>query len=291
VRPDHGASREPPELEARLNYLRRELVMPRGSKPGERRGGRQRGTPNKKTVLRNTVISAVAADPDLTPLDFLRGVMGDPNASPDMRIKAAQAAAPYVHAKPRRSADPGDPADGAALLGETGAFTISTAVAKALRDDYERLNYLVRKEAAPRECGGPLSAAEADEESQLRRRIAEKAKAIGYPAGYGSREARRDRNRLSRLYCKRISPGGRLTGAEDIAEAHLVTRVLAFDESPEGCARRRIFELILEDFGRGLSAAQRNELHLLETLYPGQPDPDDPLKDVLEAIGKARDKQ
>src|SRR5580658_4290499 len=119
--------------------------------------------------------------------------------------------------------------------------------------------------------GGPLSAAEADEEAQLRRSTAEKARAIGCPAGYGSREARRDGNRLHKLNCKRISPGGHLTGAEDIEEAHLVARVAAFDESPEGCARRRIFELILEDFGRrGLSAAQRSELRRLEALYPNQ---------------------
>jgi hypothetical protein len=263
--------------------------MPRGSKPGERRGGRRRGTPNKKTVLRNAAICAVAANPDMTPLDFLRGVMRDPDASPDIRIKAAQAAAPYVHTKPRQSAHPDDPADCAALFGETDAFTIDTTVAKALRDDHERLSYLVRKEAAPREYGDPLSAAEADEESRLQRSIAEKARAIGCPAGYGSREARRDGNRLHQLNCKRISPGGRLTGAEDIEEARLVARVAAFDESPEGCARRRIFELILEEFGRrGLSAAQQNELHRLQTLYPDQPDPDDPLKDVMEAFGRAR---
>ena len=170
--------------------------MPRGSKPGERRGGRQRGTPNKKTVLRNAAISAAAANPELTPLDFLRGVMRDQNASPDMRIKAAQAAAPYVHAKPLRGAHPGDPAEGATLLGETGAFTIDTAVAKTLRDDYERLSYLGRKQYTPRDYGGPLSAAEAVEESELRRSIAEKARAIGCPAGYGAREAHRDRNRV-----------------------------------------------------------------------------------------------
>jgi hypothetical protein len=267
--------------------VRGELAMPRGSKPGERRGGRRRGTPNKKTVLSNAAISAVAANPDLTPLDFLRGVMLDPNASPDMRLKAAQAAAPYIHAKPRRGAHPGDPAD-ATLLGETGAFTIDTMVAKALGDDHERLNYLMRKEAAPRVYGGPLSAAEADEESRLRRSIAEKARAIGCPAGYGSREARHDGSRLHQLYCKRISPGGSLAGAEDIEEAHLVARVAAFDESPEGCARRRIFELILEDYGRGLSATQRNELHRLQTLYPDDPDPDDPLREAIEAMRKAR---
>jgi hypothetical protein len=51
--------------------------MPRGSKPGERRGGRQKGTPNKKTALRNAALSAAAADPNLSPLDYLLSVMGD----------------------------------------------------------------------------------------------------------------------------------------------------------------------------------------------------------------------
>jgi hypothetical protein len=74
--------------------------MPRGSKPGERRGGRQRGTPNKKTALRNAAISAAIANPEISPLEFLLGVMRDPNVSAELRIKVAQAAAPFVHAKP-----------------------------------------------------------------------------------------------------------------------------------------------------------------------------------------------
>jgi hypothetical protein len=74
--------------------------MPRGSKPGERRGGRQRGTPNKKTALINTAFAATASSPDLLPLDFFLALMRDPSVSPDWRFRAAQAAAPYVHAKP-----------------------------------------------------------------------------------------------------------------------------------------------------------------------------------------------
>ena len=45
--------------------------MPRGSKPGERPGGRQRGTPNKTTLLKHAAIKAAATDPNLSPLDFL----------------------------------------------------------------------------------------------------------------------------------------------------------------------------------------------------------------------------
>jgi hypothetical protein len=64
--------------------------MPRGSKPGERRGGRQRGTPNKKTALRSAALAAAAANPDMTPLDFLLGIMRDPKVSSELRIRVAQ---------------------------------------------------------------------------------------------------------------------------------------------------------------------------------------------------------
>src|SRR5215469_6925076 len=55
--------------------------MPRGSQPGERRGGRQPGTPNKKTALVIAAFDAATSNPDLSPLDFLLGVMRDPSIS------------------------------------------------------------------------------------------------------------------------------------------------------------------------------------------------------------------
>ena len=253
--------------------------MPRGSKPGERRGGRQRGTPNKKTALMNAAIAAAAANPAISPPDFLLGLMRDPNASSELRIRAAQA---FIHAKPG-TARPGDPAGTAKLIDGTGAFTIDNVVAKALRDDYHRLGELVRKK-----CGNPLSAAELEEESNVRLSIGDRARAIGCPAGYGLKQAQQDNNRLHQLYCQRISPpscgGGALPDAEDAEEAQLTARVAAFEESPEGYARRRIRDLILQDFREGRSAAEQNELDSLRTLYPDLPlDPDDPLTEALEA--------
>jgi hypothetical protein len=66
------------------------------------------------------------------------------------------------------------------------------------------------------------------------------------PANYGSKEARKDKDRLHHFYCKRISPpscgGGALSETEDAEEAQLTARVAAFEESPEGRARSRIFE-------------------------------------------------
>ncbi len=73
--------------------------MPRGSRPGERRGGRERGTPNKKTALKNAAIKATAGNPNLKPLDFLLGMMRDANLPLEVRVRMAQAAAPYVHSR------------------------------------------------------------------------------------------------------------------------------------------------------------------------------------------------
>ena len=41
----------------------------RGSRPGERRGGRQKGTPNKKTALTQAAIAARAANENLSPIN------------------------------------------------------------------------------------------------------------------------------------------------------------------------------------------------------------------------------
>jgi hypothetical protein len=76
--------------------------MSRGSKPGERRGGRKLGTPNKKTLLRHAFIDAVAADPNLLPLDFFLRLMHQPTLPLAIRVHAAEDALPFVHAKPPR---------------------------------------------------------------------------------------------------------------------------------------------------------------------------------------------
>ena len=256
--------------------------MPRGSQPGERRGGRQKGTPNKKTALINAALAATASNPDISPLDFLLGVMRDPSVSPELRIRVAQAAAPFVHAKPGGS-HPSDRSSSAIQIEGGRDFIIDPGLAKALRDDSERLNQLGHKQSE-----GPLSAAEEQEESSLRARIAETARAIGCPANYGPREARKDLDRLHSLYCKRISPpscgGGTLSEAEDAEEAQLTARVAAYEESPEGHARSRIFQLKLADFSRGLGGAETEELQSLRKIYPDlPPDSDDPLSEAIDA--------
>ena len=70
--------------------------MPRGSQPGERRGGRKAGTPNQRTTLgRELIVKALAEG--TTPLEYMLRVLRDDKASPADRRWAAQHAAPYVH--------------------------------------------------------------------------------------------------------------------------------------------------------------------------------------------------
>jgi len=69
--------------------------MARGSQPGERRGGRRKGTPNRASVAREKEIAASG----LTPLQYLTSVYRDEKAPRDMRIDAAAKAAPFVHPK------------------------------------------------------------------------------------------------------------------------------------------------------------------------------------------------
>ena len=76
----------------------------RGSAPGERRGGRRKGTPNKVTVKRAAEIAASG----MTPLDFMLAVLRDEDADDKDRMWAAVAAAPYVHPKPRPKAHDAD---------------------------------------------------------------------------------------------------------------------------------------------------------------------------------------
>lgn len=82
--------------------------MARGAKPGERRGGRKKGTPNKATKTRKE-IAKKALESGITPLEFMLDVMRKEipaDAEPaikvamiGMRFEAAKAAAPYVHPK------------------------------------------------------------------------------------------------------------------------------------------------------------------------------------------------
>jgi hypothetical protein len=254
--------------------------MPRGSRPGERRGGRQRGTPNKKTLLKNAAIAAAAAKGEVSPLDFLIAVMRDSNTPFDLRIKVAMAALPYVHAKLESSA-PGISAE--RLRQVNDGCSIDIVEARALRDDHKRLTELIQLKP----FGQKLSASELEEQATLRDRISARARIMVCPEGYSPKQARLDSDRLHQLHRKLMSSvscgGGSLSDEESDEEALLTARRAAFEETAEGRGRRRIFELFLTQ----RSGAEQNELDELQKLYPAEPlDDDEPLRDAIEAWGK-----
>lgn len=172
-------------------------------------------------------------------------------------------------------------------------FTVDPALAKALQDDKKRLYQL--GEARPYRWP-PTNEDETEEERMLRARIAEKARTISCPAGYGFNEVLDDQVRLQALLSgEKLPPWfAHLTQNHvkdpDAMEAQLMARIEAFHQSPEGRARSRISEL--ESARPRLHSAEYSELEGLLTFYP-EPwiHPNDPMKRSVEAWAAAARKE
>jgi hypothetical protein len=238
------------------------LAMPRGSKLGERRGGRQRGTPNKATVAKAAALKKASSDPSVTPLEFLLGIMRDSDAPTDLRVKVAAVAARLANEKLTVSSQQQQ-------TDNQGGLGIDITEAKLLRDVGRRLASLLQKQFGPSENGGPLTDVERRELDELQIRYNRLAERIPRPADYGRGDAWRDSNRLHQLLCKRLTPpaagGGELKGAEDDEEAILTSRVAAFWASSEGRDLKRIQEL---QWRRFLTEEQQRELDELLEKHP-----------------------
>lgn len=61
-------------------------------------GGRQRGTPNKRTLERQTAIAAIKAS-GRDPVSFFADLLKNEDVPLDLRFAAAKELAPYVHPK------------------------------------------------------------------------------------------------------------------------------------------------------------------------------------------------
>mgnify|MGYP001574477096 FL=1 len=66
------------------------------------RVGRRHGAKGKYIVLRKNA-DLIAAAKEITPLEVLQGFAGDATLDADMRLRAADCAAPYVHPKKPQS--------------------------------------------------------------------------------------------------------------------------------------------------------------------------------------------
>jgi hypothetical protein len=246
----------------------------RGSKKGERRGGRKKGVRNRATAIKIAAIDAASTEADTTPLSFLLSVMRDARVSTDLRISVAKTAARLVHGK-GNTAPVQIRHDNAGASSEPDGFTIDIAEAKTFRDMQHRWEALLRKRSGPSENGGPPTAAEIAEAAVLRVAISNRAQALKCPPKYGPGDFRNDSNRLHQLLCKRLMPrscgGGTLTSAEDDEEAFLTARVAAYRYSPEGRDRDRIRALEWKDISGCLSPDEKAELDNLKLVYPENP--------------------
>lgn len=74
--------------------------MPRGSKIGERRGGRQSGTPNRRTVLVDRILAIADDSPAASARQFIDMLAGDQQLPADIRIAIARKCLPTRAARP-----------------------------------------------------------------------------------------------------------------------------------------------------------------------------------------------
>ena len=82
-------------------------------------GGRQKGTPNKRTREAATA----CAESGLTPVEYLVSVYRDPSVELDRRIDAAKAVAPYLHARLSTTTLKGDAESGTEIIVQINRFT------------------------------------------------------------------------------------------------------------------------------------------------------------------------
>jgi hypothetical protein len=113
----------------------------------------------------DAVAANVAAHPAVTPLEFMLGIMADPNVDPNLRFKAAQAAAPYCYAKPLVSAPP--PGDLVIEAHDDPHSKIERAKVEAIERRIDELDGLERFLEGP-----PLTRAEQAELADLKTRLA-----------------------------------------------------------------------------------------------------------------------
>jgi hypothetical protein len=124
----------------------------------------------------------------MTPLEFLLGVMRDPDTPTNLRFRIASLLVPYLH--PRHTAD----GPQKIVVDDPTGFNVDPAIAMELRDAKRRYDFVYttrisQPEHYQREAAG------------LRARIKEIEQDLQCPCPslYGKKELRRDQERLQEL--------------------------------------------------------------------------------------------
>ena len=99
--------------------------MPRGSNPGERRGGRAAGTPNKRTIdLRERIAQELGDSWD--PVLAMAMLAESKDLPVDLRLRCLAEVAPYLHARRRPAASPEDAIGLEALVASAVSISVTT---------------------------------------------------------------------------------------------------------------------------------------------------------------------
>ncbi|HKF93854.1 MAG TPA: hypothetical protein VKB96_04485, partial [Gammaproteobacteria bacterium] len=86
--------------------------MPRGAKVGERRGGRQKGTPNKRTIAVAEKLEALGCDP----IKQIGQIAMDERVEVSVRVQVLKELCQYI--APKRKAMEVTGEDGGPIMGE-----------------------------------------------------------------------------------------------------------------------------------------------------------------------------
>jgi hypothetical protein len=118
--------------------------MPRGSKPGERRGGRQRATPNKRTVLAERILAVASCNPTATRHELLLVLARDQALPADIRMAIARKSFPAVTSR--------------SLEGDPEKTPLPQSIERSSNAKFDRSSnkpQLTTKRTAPRAKMGP----------------------------------------------------------------------------------------------------------------------------------------
>jgi hypothetical protein len=254
--------------------------MPKGSKPGERRGGRQRATPNRRTVLADRILVAASENPTASRRQLLTILVKDRGLPADIRMAIARTQGSRASRSTEPRAESHGPAKNTAPVTLDVLFSIVQDVAASLSQRRtaasEAALHFLRKNPArgwpgaiPDDCGFVISPKMAKEyrDSKLRLRellenpgselvaVAKRRNALRVrikmmlerlespsPDRYSITQWLNDKKWLLELAEKRASKVV-LTEEDDAEEAHRMARADSLRAGPEEAARKRLYEL------------------------------------------------
>ena len=103
--------------------------MLRGSRPGERRGGRKRDTPNRRTILRDRILSIGLDHPAASQRAFLVKLVKDRKLPADTRMAVAPQCFPPKRTRSLRTGRPRALGGSPTVIAQEALATAGSAVA------------------------------------------------------------------------------------------------------------------------------------------------------------------